>query len=329
MAEGDVVDEAESMIQELLDAGFEYTPNGRVTGFAGVGGDEDGSGDEAGDGDVEDDVPGDSGGEPGEEGAGGDEVDDDARGAHSGRLELKGTPLTDLEADSLLHLRKILIDHPDVSTALNELLTEKLQPRPPTPPPPAVTAEAPVDEPELLPDWIDPDDDTAVKLWNRLQEVESQAKRADETATTTTERITQESHQARVASEIQTAVDRFSADHPALSADDVQRIRNETGAQVNIPGIMANFPGDPIQGLTKALEIGASIASVSDPALADKVLGKTPADPAAEDKKRQRTLDALTGSSGSGPRSTPAAKKPTGWTDVAKQLADEIAKIES
>ena len=49
--------------------------------------------------------------------------------------------------------------------------------------------------------------------------------------------------------------------HPDLDDNDIESIRNHTSAQVNVAGIMANFPGDPVDGLTRALEIG----SMTDP----------------------------------------------------------------
>jgi hypothetical protein len=86
---------------------------------------------------------------------------------------------------------------------------------------------------------------------------------------------------------------------------------------------MANFPGDPVEGLVRAMEIGSMTAE----GVRDKVLGTPKKDPAAEDTKRQRSLSALSGGGGATRRTPPKQAKPAGWSDVAKKLAEEISAL--
>ena len=298
-------EDPDSMIQELLDAGFSYTQNGRVDGFAPA------------DDELEEiDEPAD---EP-------EETPDEEpeRGAHSGRLELRGTPLTETEADGLLHLRRLLIDHPDLAAEVNALAESRLRGTPAPAPAPAPTVdEAPVDQPEALPEFIDPDDEQSVALWREVTAARQTAERAAEVATGTVEQVQAEAHHSRVQSDIQSAVERFRTMHPDLSEEDIQSVRNHTAATVNIPGVMGNFPGDPVEGLVRAMEIG----SYTDETVRDKVLGTAKKDTTSEDAKRQRSLSALSGSSGSGSRRPAPEKKPAGWADVAKELAKGIEAL--
>ena len=322
---------ADTLMQELLDGGFKYEPNGRVAGFAGMPDEEgDDDGDDDGDGPVGGDAEGDSDGaatdgdgEPAGAGGDGGDVDgvgDGSRGAHSGRLELRGTPLTETEADGLLHLRKLLIDHPDLAVRINELAEAKLTGRQ-LPPEPAPAAQAPVDEPPAapaLPDFIDPDDPVAVGLWREVVDLRKGQERTTETVTTAVERA----GQAKVQADIANALDRFKAAHPDLDDDDIRAIRDHTSASVNIEGVMGNFPGDPVEGLVRALEIG----SMTDPVTRDKVLGVRDVR-GAKDAKRQRSLSALSGGGGAASRRPAPAAKPVGWNDVSARLAEAIEKL--
>ena len=307
-------EDPDSMIQELLDAGFSYTQNGRVDGFA-----------QEINGEIDEDLQDEHEAGLEEPDETPDETPDDEpeRGAHSGRLELRGTPLTETEADGLLHLRKLLIDHPDLAAEVNALAESRLRGTPPPPAPAPVADEAPVDQPESLPEFIDPDDEQAVALWREVSEARRTAERAAEVATGTVEQVQADAHHSRVQSDIQAAVERFRSMHPDLSEEDIQSVRNHTAATVNIPGVMGNFPGDPVEGLVRAMEIG----SYTDETVRDKVLGTAKKDTTSEDAKRQRSLSALSGSSGSGSRRPAPEKKPAGWADVAKELAKGIEAL--
>jgi hypothetical protein len=155
-------------------------------------------------------------------------------------------------------------------------------------------------------------------LWKQLEIISQRINPVEEKVQQTAE----QANQARIASEISQAVDRFKTAHPDLDDQDIANIRNHTSANVNIPGVMNNFPGDPVEGLTRALEIG----SLTDPATRDKVLGtrKTVEDQEAKDKKRMRDQAALSGGTGGASRRPAPKKAPATWNEVAKRLAEAI-----
>jgi hypothetical protein len=316
MAEGDELDggldaESQSMIDELLESGFSYSGNGRVEGFATAETDPEET-DEVED-EVETDVD--------EE-----QPDDDAgRGAHSGRLELKGTPLTELEADSLLHLRQLLISDPELAAQVNGYLeTKQGRAQPPTAAVPPVDDQAPVDTPTDLPDWIDPDDETNVRLYRELEAARAEAAKATATATGTVEQVQADARHRQQQADVLQAVERFKVMHPDFTEDDINHVRLHTSSTVNVPGVMANFPGDPVEGLVRAMEIGSMTAE----GVRDKVLGTPKPDPAAEDTKRKRTLSALSGGGGGATRRRePKQARPASWADVSKKLAEEITAL--
>jgi len=330
LSEADQAD-ADTLMQELLDAGFRYEKNGRVTGFGGMtddseGDDGDGSDDAGDDSDSQVSETGTDGSEPGDEdltddptGGGSDQGQKLERGAHTGRLELRGTPLTETEADGLLHLRKLLIDHPDLAAQINVMAEAKLSGRE-LPPAAGPSAAAPLDEPPApkLPDFIDPDDPVAVGLWNEVVELRKGQAQTQETVVAAVD----QAGRAKVQADIGNAIDRFKAAHPDLDDDDIRAIRDHTSATVNIPGVMANFPGDAVEGLVRALEIG----SMTDPITRDKVLGVRD-DRSTKDTNRQRKLSALSGGGGTGQRRPSKAPKPATWNDVAARLAKELESL--
>jgi hypothetical protein len=330
MADGDELDggldaESQSMIDELLEAGFSYTGNGRVEGFATEETDPEETDDGSVDGGPSADDALDGGrdgtGRPGGDGTGGEDDGPVGRGAHSGRLELKGTPLTELEADSLLHLRQLLINDPELAAQVNGYLEQK-QGRA-QPPAPVVDADAEVDKPADLPDYIDPDDETTVALWREVQALKAQTARTEQVATGTVEQVQADALHRQREQDIANAVHRFQEMHPDFTEEDINHVRLHTASTVNVPGVMANFPGDPVEGLVRAMEIGSMTAE----GVRDKVLGTPKKDPAAEDTKRQRSLSALSGGGGATRRTPPKQAKPAGWSDVAKKLAEEISAL--
>jgi hypothetical protein len=93
---------------------------------------------------------------------------------------------------------------------------------------------------------------------------------------------------------------------------------------VNIASVMSNFPGDPVEGIVRSMEIG----SMTDPATRDKVLGvDIKAVAAKAETTRKKNLSALSGSTGSGPRTKPQTKKPGNWQEMTKQLTKELEEL--
>jgi hypothetical protein len=308
----DVTDEAEALIQELLDAGFAYESNGRLAGLAGqeepAADEEDDAAEDLEESDLEEtssvSVPEEESGEG---------------TAEPSRLELRGTPLTEYEADNLLRLRSVLIEHPELAGEIEDRIAGRIPP-PAAGAPPAEEPASSVTPPAetKLPDFIDPDDEQSVRLWGEIQEIRG---RDDATRQAVTQAI-ESADRARVNGEVAQAVDRFKVQHPDLTDVEIEAIRNYTSANVNIPGVMANFPLDPVTGLVKALEIG----SLSEPSTRDRVLHTQRATREAEDQTRKSDLSKLSGTSGSSSTRARAPKetKPQSWRDVATRLAREL-----
>lgn len=321
--------DAESLIDEIINSGFSYDSNDRLVGLARQG-EADGGGPDADEGsdepagapggsdddpaDDDDDAAGDDDGSDGAGGssggdAGGDQTEDPSGGAAPGPLD----GLSSEEQAGLLQVRRMLLEHPELAEKfagdVRQVMaggslksTEEIA---------AEKAEA-----EKLPDWVDPDEPAQVAMFRRNQELEARMTSLERSG----EASQQAMSQAQVRADIAAGVDRFKAAHPDLNDDDINNIRNHTKASVNVPGVMANFPDDPIEGIARALEIG----SMTDPATRDKVLGINKTNPSEADKKRQKNLSGLSGSTGSAPR-RPGKTKPAGnWNEVAHRLAKEL-----
>jgi hypothetical protein len=217
----------------------------------------------------------------------------------------------------------MLIEDPELATQVNSYIEAK-QGRAQPPAPPVADDKAPVDEPPALPEWIDPDDEVSVKLYRELEQLRTQTKRAEEVATGTVEQVQQDARARQQQADVAQAVERFRHAHPDFTDEEINHVRLHTAATVNVPGIMANFPGDPVEGLARAMEIGSMTAE----GVRDKVLGTPRPDPGAEDAKRQRSLSALAGGGGGASRRrAPKQAKPAGWADVSKKLAEEISAL--
>jgi hypothetical protein len=321
------VDETEALIQELLDAGFTYSENGRVEGPAKDEGQEDEPGLTEKDedfglsrpygqsGDVVDDDGGAGRGVGADEGRDSETPPDGDLGSAPDEADFFGTRLTKTEAEGLLRVRQLLMEHPDLASSFNEMVTNKLSGK-------AQPGE--VEEPgelveEKLPDFIDPDDIQAVAFWTELNKLRSDQEKDRRVQ----QEVMSQADQARVTNDINTAVEKFRTSHPDLTEEDIQTVRNYTSANVNIPGVMSNFPGDPVEGLVRSLELG----SLTDPATRDKVLGVRKEDTKAKDRVRQNDLTKLSGGTGTSTRRPQREKPASTWNEVATRLAKELESM--
>jgi hypothetical protein len=319
---------ADELMRQLEESGFRYDHVERVEGIGandgtsdpdtGVSeGDDPGSHESASVGDAgpEDGGAGDTAGE------GGDAVHVDgapAPGPEGGLppdiFELAGTRLTGPEARALLHIRKQLMDHPELSGRFSEILQSAGKP-----PPPIVDDVK--EPPEIkLPAFIDPDDETAKGIWQQVVELRARHEASERRQT----EMQAEEQAARVRRDVSAGQAAFKAAHPDLSPEDLAAIYATTSANVDVGQIMANFPGDPAQGISRAYEIGARI----DDRLRDKVLATGGASTQkAADAERQRKLSQLGGTSGSTANRTPGRRrKAESWAQISAQLAEEIER---
>jgi len=286
MADDETTDDAEELIQQLLDAGYSY--DGRVP-------------EENEDDDSEVDEP------AGEE----DESEDEDGGGEEASPTPPPAPgLPDEELAQLLKLRELLTD-PDIASGVHDLLEAKFNP-----PKKEITKET-VD----LPKWIDPDDEQAVNTYLEIQKLQQhQDEKVGELAGQL-EREEADRNSQRVASDIAAAVEQFKAAHPDLTDDEIDKIRRTTAELGIVPAVMANTPDGPVAGLVKAMEIG----SMSDESVRGKVLGiATSGDTEKKERRRKSHLNALSGSSGSTPRTKTSTTKPMNWNEVTSRIVEEL-----
>jgi hypothetical protein len=324
----------DAFVDQLIAAGYTYAHDdeGRITGLANGnsaghedGGDPDGDGEAAGEadpvvGDVRTDDGGGDGGGDGDTGAGGgDDRSVPVGSPDPGGIHLKGTPLSDIEADGLLGIRQMLIDHPELVPQFNALVEQKI-----TGAPAATDREPSGDDtapgaPGALPDEIDPHNPTEVFLWRQLEQLRGEQ-------STTADRVedgVRNAEMARIRSETDQAVALFRDRYPQLTDDDIGAIRSVTSREVNIASVMARYPGQPAEGIASALKMG----SMALDGIRDKVLGiDTTAARQREDQQRQSRLSSLSGSGGATSRRPAPPKKPGNWNEVAAALATAISE---
>lgn len=224
--------------------------------------------------------------------------------------------LSSEEKAGLVNLRNLFIQRPDLANQVNSLVDQELSGTPEAPPQnePAI-APAPA-----LPDFIDPDDPVAMGLWERVQDLSSRL----EESSKSWQQSREEAQRAKVQADVDAAVVQFKASHPDLSDDEVEMVRTYTSANINVPGIMANYPGDPVRGIVSALEVG----SHADPAVRDKVLGIQRASLEKEDKTRGRKLSSLGGGTPGTARQAGRPKKPSTWNEVSQRIAQELSDLQ-
>lgn len=192
--------------------------------------------------------------------------------APPGTIEFEGQYLPIDEVRALIALNDRLKSEPETATRV------------------AAAIKAP--ETNVLPEWIDPTDPTAVRLYEDLQSTraETQTLRAQIQARTETER------RASVVDSFRTAVSGFKARYPDLSEEQVAKVADATGRANIIEGLERSEGS-----LTAAFERGMEMTLWSDPALRSLVAsdGQGKVTPKSDRKGKQ---SALSTSGGTAPR---------------------------
>lgn len=191
--------------------------------------------------------------------------------APPGTLEFEGQFLPIDEVRALLALNDRLKAEPETAQRVAE----------------AITPKQPVAN--VLPEWIDPEDGTAVKLYEEVQAAKAETARLQAANAQVNER----DQRARVVDAFRTAVSSFKTQYPHLTDEQVAKVADLTG-RANIVEGLERSEGS----LTAAFEKGMNMTLWSDPSLrtlaeGDKVKSKS-------DRKQKQS--ALSGSGGSVPR---------------------------
>ena len=177
-------------------------------------------------------------------------------------------------------------------------------------PPP--TVETPP-TPPALPDYIDPDDPVQIGLWNELQSVKEQVA----ATTTTVKQSAAESARVQAEATLERALSAYRTKYPSVTDADLAVIRPQAALIVNT---MIQQHG-PVDGMVRALYV----ASLENDQVRNKVLDITPTTTSTDSTTRKRKLSALSGTSGSAPKTSPSRPQYTSDRDVVNALAKELS----
>ena len=177
-------------------------------------------------------------------------------------------------------------------------------------PPP--TVETPP-TPPTIPDYIDVDDPVQMGLWNELQSVKEQVA----ATTTTVKQSAEESARVQAEATLERALSAYRTKYPSVTDTDLALIRPQAALIVN-PMIQQH---GPVDGMVRALYV----ASLENDTTRNKVLGIDTTSPEVKSETRKRKLSALSGTSGSAPKTSPSRPQYTSDRDVVNALAKELS----
>jgi len=193
--------------------------------------------------------------------------------APPGTIEFEGQYLPIDEVRALLALNDRLKAEPDTAQRVGEALK------------PAARAN-------VLPEWIDPEDTTSVKLYEEMQSARAETARLHAANAQSTER----DQRARVVDSFRSAVAGFKAKYPGLSDEQVAKVADATG-RANIVEGLERTEGS----LTAAFDRGMEMTLWSTPDLRSLVV-EAQGDKVSPKSDRKQKQSALSGSGGSVPR---------------------------
>ena len=193
--------------------------------------------------------------------------------APPGTIEFEGQYLPIEDVRALVALNEKLKAEPETAQRVAEAITPK-----------------PADN--VLPEWLDPDDTTSVRLYEEMQAAKAETARLQAHAAQTNER----DQRARVVDSFRSAVSGFKAKYPDLSDDQIAKVADATG-RANIVEGLERTEGS----LTAAFDRGMEMTLWSDPALRSLVV-EAQGDKVSPKSDRKRKQSALSGSGGSVPR---------------------------
>jgi hypothetical protein len=169
----------------------------------------------------------------------------------------------------------------------------------------------PEPEPEV-PEWLDLDDPSQKFFWSQLQ---AQNKALNQIAQTQAQGL-QEQARSKAQNDVDTAMATFRSAHPELTENDIGVVRLHAVSLDIIDGLARNRTG--VDAVLKALDI----AYLDHPEFRAKQAGEpTPTEvKATQSKERKSKLGALSGSSGSAPR-TETPRKPESDREAREQAS--------
>lgn len=217
----------------------------------------------------------------GEEGS--EEVPTASSPTPPGYIDFEGQQLPVDQVRALLELDRKMREEPEVAARVGAAL------RPPA-------------EPAALPEWIDPEDTQAVRLYQHSESVRAEANEAKAQLAQVSER----DQRARVVDSFKTAVVQFRAKYPNLNDEQVAQIADATG-RANIVEGLERTEGSLTQAFDRAMEM----TMWGTPALRSLALASDGATVSPDkSKERKSKTAALSPSGGSAPRNSEKAARP-------------------
>lgn len=241
--------------------------------------------------------------------SGDDDEPSDPSALPDGFILIKGQPVAITDVERLYDFDQFLRSDPDAS----ERVAQAVKPIVPTPTP------APASQELTPPEWMDLEDPQQKFMWdshvanqNTLAAVAQQAQQRE-----------QELSNQRAVADMDVALTRFRSAHPNFNDDQITALRLHARDMNIIGAVMATAPNQ-VDGFVRTMDL----AAMDSPDLRSIYLTpETPSTPTRQQKSatRKRQLNALGGSSGSAPRTSPA-KRPMSDREAIEQMAAGLAE---
>jgi hypothetical protein len=205
---------------------------------------------------------------------GGGAVSDTPSPVPPGYIDFEGQQLPVDQVRALLELDRRMREEPEVAQRVGQAL------------------KAP-EEPAKLPDWIDPEDTQAVRLYEHSESIRAENDRQRAQLAQVNERDAR----ARVVDAFRGAVGSFKAAHPNLNDEQIAQIADACG-RANIVEGLERTEGS----LTQAFVRGMEMTMWGTPSLRSLALSEEQGSVAGKSKDRKQKTAALSPSGGSAPR---------------------------
>lgn len=226
------------------------------------------------------------------------------------------------QATALLGWHDYLTSNPDKAPTIIAIMRgENVIPQPPNPNPTNPTNPDPNPTPAtppvpVIPEGFDPEDPRDKWLLDRMNYL---ATTTDQLAQLTKQQVEQ-NQQQRAQSDMALAMQTFKSSHPGFTDEDIRHIASATANLGIVNGLVSRNQSNPVKGIVEALEAGMWVA----PTIREKLIANhnpNPAPTTTADTDRQAKLSALSGRSGSTPRTNPPTR-----LDSDSAMKEAIAK---
>lgn len=247
-------------------------------------------------------------------------------------VSINGRTVSADQATALLQWYDYLSNNPEKAQEIVRVIDPNTQPQPQPvlSPQPTLTAQPPVQPQPVpppaelqLPDGFDPDDPVHKFMLTQFTNISNNLSQLQQSQQSQMQNLVS----AKAASDFESALAKFKTAHPEFDDNDINQVRLTASSLNIVGGLVETHSGNEAEGLYKAMEI----SMYQTPSVRDKVIAKLsnptpssqpPPTQSQTDTRRQQSLSALSGSSGStAPRVTPTPR-----LDSDHAMKQELAK---